>query len=223
MNAPVSTSSPDPEGGAAAETKASWAIGTETQDVHRITMLEPRSRTCNRQCPWRAENYGKSGPLEYDHEVPGIPMPEDFNFATWKRADIWKNDLCHGEPGYGGLCHVRLAGTKLTERGTWNIVSHQCTGALVMQQRELLRYVAHGKNSTLTDRGAARIASDMLGRKITENELAQLDSRELAAAAHPALLDAAIGCDAVAAPFTAEECATWTYLGARAPELPPNT
>src|SRR5262249_9713406 len=143
---------------------------------------------CNDQCPWLVANHGKTVELYYDHEVPGIAMPESFTFAPWKRADIWENDLRNGVPGYGGLCHVRLKGTELTPRNTWNVVSRQCTGALVMQQRELLRHVERG-DSALTPQGAARVASDMLGTQVAEHELRDLDVRALLANAHPSLLD----------------------------------
>ena len=92
---------------------STWFIGTETQDVHSVTMLKPKSRPCNDQCPWLVANHGKTVQLYYDHEVSGIAMPETFAFAPWKRAAIWKNDLRHGVDGYGGLCHVRLKGTEL--------------------------------------------------------------------------------------------------------------
>ena len=83
--------------------RATWCIATETQDVHQVTMLKPIASTCNEQCPWRQANHGRTVELYYDHEVPGIPMPENFTFAPWKRADIWNNDLKHGVHGYGGL------------------------------------------------------------------------------------------------------------------------
>ncbi len=149
------------------------------------------------QCPWLAANHGKTVELYYDHEVPGIAMPESFTFAPWKRTEIWHSDLRNGEHGYGGLCHVRLKGTQLTPRNTWEVVSRQCSGSLVMQQRELLRHVEHGR-SALTAQGAARVASDMLGREVAEHELRDLDLRELLLHAHPSLLNANIGAEVVA-------------------------
>ena len=188
--------------------RATWCIATETQDLHQVTMLKPIASTCNEQCPWRQANHGRTVELYYDHEVPGIPMPENFTFAPWKRADIWNNDLKHGVHGYGGLCHVRLQGTERTERETWNVVSRQCTGALVMQQRELLRHVQRG-SSALTPTGAARVASDMLGLAVTEEDVAALDLTTLVAVAHPALLDPEIGCDSVAPALTEVEQREW--------------
>lgn len=189
--------------------RSKWCIGTETQDVHQVTMLEPIASTCNDQCPWRTANHGRTVELYYDHEVPGIPMPEQFAFSEWKRADIWENDLRHGVHGFGGLCHVRLAGTECSERGAWNVVSRQCTGALVMQQRELIRHVQHGR-SALTPEGAARVASDMLGLEVQARDLDRLDLGVLLSHAHPALLDDAIGCNAVAAPLSEHERAEWS-------------
>jgi hypothetical protein len=81
-----------------------------------------------------------------------------------------------------------------------------------MQQRELLRHVARG-SSALTPQGAARVASDMLGRRIAEDELGGLDVAELLANAHPSLLDRKIGSDAVAPPLSESELAEWERLG----------
>jgi hypothetical protein len=190
------------------EPKSTWCIGTETQDVHHITMLRPRSRTCNGQCPWLQANHDRTVTLYYDHEVPGIAMPESFTFAVWKRVDVWTNDLRHGQPGFGSLCHVRMKGTEQTPRDAWNVVSRQCTGALVMQQRELLRHV-RSASSALSLQGAAHVASDMLGRPVTEPEVCKLDLASLLAHAHPSLLDPAIGCGAVAASPSEREIEQW--------------
>jgi hypothetical protein len=171
-------------------------------------MLQPRPRPCNHQCPWLADNHGKTVKLRYDHEVPGIPMPEQFTFAPWKRTEVWADDLRDGVPGYGSLCHVRLPGTHRRPDDAWDIVGCQCTGALVMQQRELLRQV-EGGTSALSPRGAARVAADMLGREVTEEELGKLELQELLAHAHPALLDPRIGSDAVAATLSEREKQRW--------------
>ena len=191
--------------------KNNWSIGTDTQDVHHVTMLKPKSSPCNDQCPWLVANHGKTVKLYYDHEVLGIPMPTSFSFARWKRADVWENDLRNGVHGYGSLCHVRLKGTELTSRNTWNVVSCQCTGALVMQQRELLRYVEGGE-SALSAEGAVRVASDMLGRQVVEHELRNLDPRALIANAHPSLLDPKIGSEVVAPPLSEREMQQWEQL-----------
>jgi hypothetical protein len=191
--------------------KSEWLIGTETQDVHHVTMLKPRSRPCNKQCPWLTANHGKTVELFYDHEVPGIDVPTSFTFSTWKRVDIWENGLRNGVHGYGGLCHVRLKGTELTPRNTWKVVSCQCTGALVMQQRELLRHVERG-DSALTQQGAVRVASEMLGRQVAEHEVPDLNLRAVLANAHPSLLDRNIGCDAVAPPLSEREMQKWERL-----------
>ena len=45
---------------ATSDVKCTWCIGTETQDVHEITMLHPKVGTCNDQCPWLAANHGKN-------------------------------------------------------------------------------------------------------------------------------------------------------------------
>jgi hypothetical protein len=157
-------------------------------------------------------NHGKSVKLYYDHEVPGIEMPPDkFSFAPWKRAAIWDEHLKDGVHGYGSLCHVRLPGTQQPPGEAWNIVACQCTGALVMQQRELLRYVTRGQ-SALSPQGAALVASEMLGRQIAAEELDALDVRKLLACAHPSLLDPKIGSEAVAPPLSKREIREWGPL-----------
>jgi hypothetical protein len=191
--------------------KSEWFTGCPELPAlgHHIRMLESRPRPCNNQCPWLVDNHGKTVKLRYDHEVPGITAPEEFTFAPWKRERVWADDLRDGIPGYGSLCHVRLPGTHQRSDGAWEIVGCQCTGALVMQQRELLRQVARGE-STLSFRGAVSVAGEMLGREVTEEELGELDLRELLAHAHPSLLSPRIGSDAVAAPLSVQERQEWS-------------
>ena len=84
-------------------------------------------------------------------------MPDGtFSFDSWKRVEVWEGDLREGVPGYGSLCHVRLAGTRQPSDGPWDVVGHQCTSALVMQQREAIRFVERG-DAALSRRGAARV------------------------------------------------------------------
>jgi hypothetical protein len=69
--------------------------------------------TASRPRPWLVSNHDRTAKLWYDHEVPGIPMPEgSFTFDSWKRAEVWAGDLRDGLPGYGSLCHIRLQGTQ---------------------------------------------------------------------------------------------------------------
>lgn len=188
-----------------------WA---RPKDAHHVTMRAPLPRTCcNHQCPWLGANHGRTIELAYDHEVPGIPMTEGpYSFAPWKRASLWEDGLKDGVPGYGAICHVRLQGTQRKPGNVWDIVGRQCTGALVMQQREVLRHVERGE-SALSLRGAARVASDMLGREVAEHEVPNLDLRQLLGHAHPALLDPTIESDAVAPPLTDREIAEWKRFG----------
>lgn len=193
------------------EIKASWFSGCPEfpQLGDRFKMLHSRDRPCNDQCPWLVENQGRSLKLRYDHEVPGIGMPDgDFEFAPWKRSEVWHGDLRDGVAGYGSLCHVRLQGTGQHEDGTWEVVGHQCTGALVMQQREVIRHVEHGQ-SALSRRGVARLASDMLDRSVTDEQIADIDRNEVLRRAHPALLDQDIGAPIVAPAPTEDERAAW--------------
>jgi hypothetical protein len=196
------------------DVKSTWCVDGEeqTQLVHHVTMCSPQSRPCNGQCPWLVANHGRTVELFYDHEVPGIPMPEgEFTFASWKRARVWDNDLSDGVYGYGSLCHVRLQGTRLRSDSMWDVVARQCSGALVMQQREVLRHVGRGE-SALTMQGAARVAGDMLGREVAEHELGDLDVRELLEHAHPSLLDPEIGSAAVAPTLSEREIREWELL-----------
>jgi hypothetical protein len=195
------------------EVKATWHVVDEDVPDHRVTLLNLRSRPCNTQCPWLVANEGRSTQLAYDHQVPGIPMPEgEYDFAPWRRGRVWEDDLTDGLLDYGSLCHVRMRGTARRLDGGWDVVSHQCTGALVMQQREVLRYV-EGRRSALTLWGAARVAGDMLGRRVIEGELQDLDVGDLLEHAHPSLLDPAIGSDAVAPPLTERELYDWGRSG----------
>jgi hypothetical protein len=197
------------------DVKSTWRVDgwARPKDAHHVTMRSPLPRTCNNQCPWLVANHDRTVELVYDHEVPGIPMPEgQYIFASWKRACIWEEDgLKDGVPGYGALCHVRLEGTQRRSGNVWDVVGRQCTGALVMQQREVLRHVERGE-SALSLEGAARVASDMLGREVAEHELGRLDLRELLRHAHPSLLDPSIGSDAVTPPLTDREIHEWEDL-----------
>jgi hypothetical protein len=196
------------------DVKSTWYCGNPEfpQLGHHVTMRQPRSKPCNDQCPWLLANHGKSVKLYYDHEVPGIGMPDgEFTFAPWKRARIWDEYLKDGVHGYGSLCHVRLRGTQNQSWDAWDIVGCQCTGVIVMQQREVVRHVERGE-SALSPQGAARIASEMLGREIAEDALGALDLRELLAHAHPSLLDPNIESDAVAAPLSKREMLEWRRL-----------
>jgi hypothetical protein len=196
------------------DVKSTWYVDgwARPKDAHHVTMRSPLSRTCNNQCPWLVANHGRTVELAYDHEVPDIPMPEGpYSFEPWKRACLWEDGLKDGVPGYGALCHVRLEGTQRQPGNVWDIVGRQCTGALVVQQREVLRQVERGE-STLSVQGAARVASDMLGREVTEHQLGNLDLRELLRHAHPSLLDPGIGSDAAAPPLTEGEIQEWERL-----------
>jgi hypothetical protein len=196
------------------DVKSSWCVDgwARPKDTHHVTMRSPLPRTCNSQCPWLVANHDRTVELAYDHEVPGIPMSEGpYIFAPWKRACLWEDGLKDAVPGYGALCHVRLEGTQRRPGNVWDIVGRQCTGALVMQQREVLRHVERSE-SALSLQGAARVASDMLGREVAEHELGSLDLRELLRHAHPSLLDPRIGSDAVAPPLTDREIHEWEGL-----------
>lgn len=195
------------------DVKCTWIVPDEarTSEGHRVTMRAADRKVCNGQCPWLVANHGKTLEMFYDHEVPGIPAETVFTYAAWKRARIWNDNLTDGVCGYGSLCHVRMRGTRMRRDQTWEVVSRQCVGALVMQQREVLRHVENCE-SALTLEGAARVAGDMLGRAVSAEDLAELDIRELFEHTHPSLLDLEIGSDAVAPPLSEREIREWKRL-----------
>jgi hypothetical protein len=180
----------------------------------RITMLEARTTICNGQCPWLRDNQGASRPLYNDHEAASIEVAsEPFDFGTWRRSELWDAELRDATAGYASLCHVRLKGTERRSDDSWHIVGRQCTGALVMQQRELLRFLIGGA-SALSPAGAAGVASAALDRPVTVEDLPGIPRRELHRALHPRILDPAIGCDAVGPPVSLDELAEWNeWLG----------
>ena len=99
----------------------------------------------------------------------------------------------------------------------------ECTGARVLLDRELLRFVQHGPDaSALTVEGAQRHATVMLGREtvstvdvLTESELEALDWRDLLAYASPALLDERIRYEDVEPPSEQEQ-RDWSAVAERA-------
>jgi hypothetical protein len=198
------------------DVKATWTEPGKNGSVISVSMLEPRSRQCNSVCPWRVANHGKTVPFEYDHEVPGIPVDTHCRFTPERYAHWWDH-LKTGRYGdWRNLCHIMREGT-WTETLTsligvtrWNVVPCQCTGALVLQQRELLRHVEHGR-SALTAEGAARVAGDMLGRQVAVHDVAGLRVRELLEHAHPALLGSEIGSPHLA-PVSDRERREWGRL-----------
>ena len=91
-----------------------------------------------------------------------------------------------------------------------HILVDNCTSTLVLQQRELIRRV-EGRPSEhgLTDLGAARVASYMLGRLVEPEEVDGLDVAELLREAHPALLHPDIAIE-ILPPLSEKEIAAWS-------------
>jgi hypothetical protein len=204
--------------------KATWRESTPDV-VIEVVMHEARPKQCNHQCPWRVANLDLVTVFVYDHEVPNCPYdPGSYEMTSGRYEYLWDH-LKTGRYGdQRGLCHIARRGTweharidGFTGKARWKLVACQCTGALVLQQRELLRHVEHGR-SALTQEGAARVAADMLGREVAESEVAGLDPRNLRAQtvgvrellehAHPALLDAEIG-SPLLAPVSERELCVW--------------
>lgn len=193
------------------DVKATWTerVFNGTATV-RVVMRQPKSRPCNRSCPWRVANHDKTVPYVYDHEVLGIPYDPTCKYTREKYEASW-DALKHGQhgqrasaghvklvAGQPSCCHIARRGTRelplggMYGRPLAQLVANQCTGGLVVQQREVVRHVESG-SSALTRAGAARVASDMLGRDVSGRELPRLDVGELLAHAHPALRDQQIG------------------------------
>lgn len=191
------------------KTVAKWSMHSGMSAAeHHVILHAAADQPCNNQCPWLEANHGLVVELEYDHEVPGIPMsPGPYSFDPSKRVQIWENNLQDGICGYGNVCHVRLKGTHEREDGSWQ-VARQCVGALVMQQRELIRHLEH-RSSALSRAGAARVASELLGRPVTEEQLDAVGVDEVKARAHLALVDDRIGCSEVASPLSDREVRAW--------------
>ena len=207
------------------QVKATWLERHGSVTV-QVLMHEPKARPCNRSCPYRVANHGKSRPFTYDHEVEGIPYDPICHYTLEKYEAQW-DALKHGQhgqrpsaghvqlvAGQPSCCHVARRGSgEMPLSGAFGqpvaarLVANQCTGALVLQQRELLRHVENG-SSGLTRRGAARVATDMLGREVSKRALSRLDVGELLEHAHPALLDQAIG-NPLLAPLSERELSEW--------------
>jgi hypothetical protein len=226
--------------GVSVNVKARWiaqgALGPNDEDeayVWRVCMLEPRDRQCNKSCPWRVASFGTAPAFEYDHEVIGRPSDSTCRYSDETYAGYWEM-LRTGSYDWANLCHVARRGTRAHDPswspgGTVPLadgrrvqvdqthVVCQCTGSYVLQQREVLRHVETG-TSAMTPAGAARIAGEMLGRPVTEDELSSLDVRELLRGAHPALLNPDIGSPHLA-PLSADERGSWGS-GERAARFP---
>jgi hypothetical protein len=209
------------------DVKAQWiAEGADDDEgayFYRVCMLEPRGRQCNKSCPWRVANWGTSPDFVYDHDVAGTPTGNTCRYTDENYAGYW-DSLRTGSYDWANLCHVARRGTQRHHpwvspgpsvtlddgrrvRVNQTHVACQCTGSIVLLQRELLRHVECGA-SALTPAGAARIASDMLGRTVNEGDLAGLGVRELLERAHPLLLDPAIGAPQLA-PVSEREARDW--------------
>src|SRR4051794_4500272 len=122
------------------DVKATWHEGPI-----QIVMREPKSKPCNTSCPWMVANHGKTMPYAYDHEVAGIPFDPECTYTPEKYRVAW-SALRHGKPGtrptrgrtatgQPTLCHIARRGTEYP-----TLVACQCTGALVLQQREAIRH-----------------------------------------------------------------------------------
>jgi hypothetical protein len=172
-------------------------------------MFEARAcGQCNHSCPWRFENHGKLAKYAWDHEAEDVPTRPVVHY-TRDRFWRWWQHLRTGKYGGGigmDLCHVALKGTMFSGARR-RLVTRQCTGGLVIQQRELLRHVTRGE-STLTLAGAALVAGAMLGREIAEHDVQGLDVDELLEHAHGSLLDPEIG-SMVHEPLTDREVEEW--------------
>ena len=149
----------------------------------------------------------------------------DLRASSWRQVvarDYWDGDVRHiaeishlldvtvtAAPAYAAAAATwpHTETSRLTGITRWSVMQCQCAGSWVLQQRELLRHVEHGE-SGLTGEGAARVASDMLGREVDEHDVADLEVRELLEHASPSLLDSQIGSPHLA-PLSEQELREW--------------
>jgi hypothetical protein len=175
----------------------------------------PKDHPCAR-CPWLVENHDI---------VEAQPLEADGAYLPATRADIWShgrrrdgsNIGCSGGDFYadgGGLvdgahmaCHIRREENLVGPAGIASLRVCECTGARVLLDRELLRYVQHGPEaSALNADGAGRHAAVILGRDtvLTGHDLDSLDWRDLIEHTSPALLDPRIRFEHVPPPCARE-------------------
>jgi hypothetical protein len=111
-------------------------------------------------------------------------------------------------------CHTRREEKLLGPAEIPVLRVFECTGARVLLDRELLRYVQQGPEaSALTCKGARRHAAVLLGRDelLSESELHGLDWRELVEHASPSLADPRIQFEGVA-PLSEQELRDWSAV-----------
>lgn len=163
-------------------------------DGARLELAPDARSECCGTCPWRRSVWGRTD----------TPRPE-YNTAE-RRDQMWSEHPERG-PGVGVrfgdemLCHTGAE----AEDGTG--ITHECAGAIILCQRELIRYATHGIGrlhpfapSGLTMQAAYTLAVRMIGRGVVGPE----DRDELILAAHPRIGDPAIGHDDLAPPEPGE-------------------
>jgi hypothetical protein len=102
------------------------------------------------------------------------------------------------------LCHQgassAVGGTGPEESTT----AHECAGALVLQQREVLRCNA-GAGSAMTHRGMLKIVRNMFCNQAIEGFMFRtIERKALLGASHPSLADSALGHDELTPPAPGE-------------------
>lgn len=150
-------------------------------------------------CPHRVANF---------NGTTGHGERWDVAFRTETRDKFWTGELNPEHPEnalrHGGVnrCHQTQ--------------THPCAGAVVLQQRELLRLHDHGYQAqpgryALSREGIRRIAARLLNggercdpRKVPVWRLRIMKRRDVLKLAHPAIADAAIGHEALDPPAPGE-------------------
>lgn len=198
---------------------------THEQDGAEVRILPAKTKPCAR-CPYLVANFDKIGEPPLENEGTYLPSTRASLWHHGTRQDggsLGSSDLMpspdRGDDGLrGGIamrCHIRRQDTPARPESILFprpacITACMCTSGLVLQQRELLRYISHGPTPAgLTAQGAARVAGFMLGRDVTVDDLSDVDVKELLERAHPALLDPAIGHEELA-PLSARELREWS-------------
>lgn len=156
-----------------------------------------KSRPCA-TCPWRKSNWGRDD----------TPHPEYYD--DFAREAIWSNsDGLLFPPGIGGrfgnsvICHVGYSQPGKPDADT----SPECSGVLVLQQREVLRYHKYGDAALyphnthgLTRIAVLEVAGEMIGNPdLTLPQLRSLKREQLLQAAHVAINDEDIAHDSLTA------------------------
>jgi hypothetical protein len=109
-----------------------------------LMRIEPAKATPCATCPWRRSNWGRDD----------TPHPE---YNTAERRDAMWDEFAEREAGTG----LRFGTTMWCHVGDGHDAKHECTGGVVLQQRECIRALRHGGASQLTYKGLLQVARSL--------------------------------------------------------------